>query len=211
MLPLYGARSPRKGPTVSRPSSLTQHWPFDTQLKAQQPRVNYSHCLSSWRLLGPTSAMALTFLTGSLQLIDIYLCVVHGQQCSNQIQPVLRCWGASHTCHVPGLLASGEGIFDTFDNSLTSGIPSATKTQYRHPKECVTRQTMRISADYSMYSKWSINNRECCFCWIKHCSFLNISVSKLENVDVRAGLGNGSVSKLFVCLVRQGLLLLDYG
>lgn len=143
MLPLCGTWTPCKGPAVSRPSSLTQHWPFVTQLKAQQPRVNYPHRLSSWWLLGPTSAMALTFLTASLQLIDFYLCVVHGQRCSNQIQRVLRCWGASHTCPVPGLLDSGEGIFDTFDNSLTSGIPSAKKTQYRYPQECVTRQIMR--------------------------------------------------------------------
>ena len=90
-----------------------------------------------------TSAMALTFLTGSLQPIDFYLCVVHGQRCSNQIQRVLRCWGASPTCPGPDLLDSGEGIFDTFDNSLTSGIPSAKKTQYRYPQEYVTRQIMR--------------------------------------------------------------------
>lgn len=184
---------------MNRPSGFTQHWPFVTQRKAQQPRVNYSHCWSSWWLLGPTSAMVLTSLTGSLQLIDIYLCVVHGQRCSNGIQRVLRCWAGEPATPVMCLvswLLEREYLIHLI-HSLTSGIPSAIKTQYRHPKECVTRQTMRTNADYSMYSKWSINNSECCFRWIKHCCFLNISVSKLENVGVRAGVGNGSVSKLF--------------
>lgn len=139
-LPLCGSWTPCEGPAVNRPSGFTQHWPFVTQRKAQQPRVNYSHCWSSWWLLGPTSAMVLTSLSGSLQLIDIYLCVVHGQRCSNGIQRVLRCWAGEPATPVMCLvswLLEREYLIHLI-HSLTSGITSAIKTQYRHPKECVT-------------------------------------------------------------------------
>lgn len=42
--------------------------------------------------------------------------------------------GASHTCHVPGLLASGEGIFDTFDTLLNLWDPIINKDTVQAPQ-----------------------------------------------------------------------------
>lgn len=42
--------------------------------------------------------------------------------------------GASHTCHVPGLLAFGEGIFDTFDTLLNLWDPIINKDTVQAPQ-----------------------------------------------------------------------------